>query len=126
MAGSSLGLAGTGRPHHPEQVAESEAGVLFQDRARAVHPGFGATPRNAAMVADLCRWLDGIPLAIELAAARMKLLAIEDVAERLRGAVYPASESRPHRPNALADAEGHHWVVRVFPTDADRGFTADC
>jgi len=44
------------------------------ERARAADPGFGLTGRNAQAIAEICRWLDGLPLAIELATARAWLL----------------------------------------------------
>ena len=56
---------------------------LFVDRAVAVHPSFQVTDQNAAAVATICRHLDGIPLAIELAAARVRALSVEKIAERL-------------------------------------------
>ncbi len=56
---------------------------LFIDRARAVAPAFQLDDRNAAAVANICRRLDGIPLAIELAAARMRSLSAEEVNARL-------------------------------------------
>jgi len=56
---------------------------LFADRAAASLPGFAIGPANAGAVASLCRALDGIPLAIELAAARVRALSVEQIAERL-------------------------------------------
>lgn len=56
---------------------------LFADRAAAVAPGFEITDRNRAAVARLCHRLDGLPLAIELAAVRMQALGVEQLDERL-------------------------------------------
>ena len=56
---------------------------LLVDRARAVRPGFTVTNDNASAVARICRVLDGMPLAIELAAARMRTMAVAQLAERL-------------------------------------------
>jgi predicted ATPase/class 3 adenylate cyclase len=60
-----------------------EALGLFLDRAASASPAFAATDRNVPVIAQLCRRLDGIPLAIELAATRVKSLPVEQIAERL-------------------------------------------
>jgi predicted ATPase len=67
----------------PDQVAASPAVRLFADRAAAVRPGFQVDHVSAGPVAAICRALDGIPLAIELAAARVRALTPQQVAERL-------------------------------------------
>ncbi|MGH3087340.1 MAG: ATP-binding protein, partial [Rubrobacteraceae bacterium] len=67
----------------PEGLMRCEAVRLFVDRARSRLPAFDLTENNARSVAEVCRKLDGIPLAIELATARMGALAVEQVAERL-------------------------------------------
>jgi len=69
-------------PAAPDVIA-SEAGQLFVERAIAVEPAFALTDRNAAAVAQVCRRLDGIPLAIELAAARLTALSVEEIAQRI-------------------------------------------
>jgi len=66
-----------------EALMQSEAVQLFMDRAVAVKPDFQLTSQNAAAVVQLCQHLDGLPLAIELAAARLKTLAVEQIAARL-------------------------------------------
>jgi predicted ATPase/tetratricopeptide (TPR) repeat protein len=62
---------------------ESEAVRLFVDRAQGVVPDFVLTPRNADAIGQICRRLDGIPLALELAAARLTALSVDEIASRL-------------------------------------------
>ena len=64
-------------------LATPAATELFVDRARAVRPGFSADGRTRAVVNDICRRLDGLPLAVELAAARLRSLTVATLAERL-------------------------------------------
>jgi predicted ATPase/predicted Ser/Thr protein kinase len=66
-----------------DEVLRSEAVQLFVDCAAVVLPGFSLTENNAPFIVQVCRRLDGIPLAIELAAARSKMLTVEQIASRL-------------------------------------------
>ncbi len=64
-------------------VTQSEAVRLFVERATAASPTFRLTAQNAPAVAQVCRQLDGLPLAVELAAARVRALTVEQIAARL-------------------------------------------
>ena len=66
-----------------EAIAQNDAVRLFVDRAVAAQPAFQVISRNAMAVAEICRRLDGIPLAIELAAARVRALPVDTIASRL-------------------------------------------
>ncbi|SCL27761.1 Predicted ATPase [Micromonospora rhizosphaerae] len=84
---TQLAVAPLGVPEGPADVArlgDSPAVALFVDRARAVRPGFVLDEATAPVVADICRQLDGMPLAIELAAARVKALPPAEIAARLQ------------------------------------------
>ena len=70
-------------PLPPEELVLYDAVRLFVDRAVAITPSFAVTYETAPAVARVCQRLDGIPLAIELAAARVKVLAVEQIAARL-------------------------------------------
>jgi predicted ATPase/class 3 adenylate cyclase len=78
----ALGIAGE-IVYHTPSLADSESTQLFVDRACAVNPNFKLTDGNASAIAQICARLDGIPLAIELAAARVKSLSPEQIAARL-------------------------------------------
>jgi predicted ATPase/Tfp pilus assembly protein PilF len=69
----------------PEGLSQYEAARLFIDRAQAAKAEFAVTNENAPSVAEICHRLDGLPLAIELAAARIKLLSPEMILARLEG-----------------------------------------
>ena len=66
-----------------QTMTKYEAVRLFVDRARAVQPAFQVNDANGRAVADICHRLDGIPLALELAAARVRALSVEEIAARL-------------------------------------------
>jgi len=67
-----------------DELAGHEAIQLFAARAAGARPGFTLTEENVASVARLCRTLDGIPLGVELSAARVRALSVEQIADRLR------------------------------------------
>jgi len=71
----------------PAELAASPAVALFVDRAQAVRPGFTLTAANAAAVAEICRRVEGLPLAIELAAARTRMLDPGALLRRLTGSL---------------------------------------
>jgi predicted ATPase/class 3 adenylate cyclase len=79
----SLGLPDIGNLATADSFSQYEAVKLFIDRARAAVPAFSVTNDNAPAVAQICHRLDGIPLAIELAAAKIHVLGVEQIAKRL-------------------------------------------
>lgn len=79
----SLSLPASSELPPLEQLAHFEAVRLFVERAAAVEPRFALTEANAPLVTQICQRLDGIPLAIELAAARVRVLSVEQIARRL-------------------------------------------
>jgi non-specific serine/threonine protein kinase len=79
----SLALPDPKQPPSVDRLREVEAVRLFVERAAAVHPGFALTAQNAGAITQICCRLDGIPLAIELAAARVRVLGVEQIAARL-------------------------------------------
>lgn len=83
LAVPPLALPDAREPVAPEQLARFEAISLFVQRATAIDPSFGIREENAQDVAELCLRLDGLPLAIELAASRVKLLSPQAILERL-------------------------------------------
>jgi len=88
-------------------LAESEAVMLFVERARALRPDFALTERTAPVVAEICERLDGLPLAIELAAAWTKVLPPAALLQRLENRLeLPAARGRdvPARQSTLREA----------------------
>lgn len=79
----SMSLPDDKRPASLEELARFESVRLFAERATLAKPRFQLTDDNASFVAQICSRLDGIPLAIELAAARVRALSVEQIAARL-------------------------------------------
>jgi predicted ATPase/DNA-binding CsgD family transcriptional regulator len=78
-----LRVPDTYQPPPIEGLLTYEAVQLFVERARSVLPSFTLTPEHASAVVQVCRRLDGMPLAIELAAARIRALSVEQIVARL-------------------------------------------
>ena len=90
---------------------------LFVARARAVHPGFTLTADNVGAVAEVCRLVDALPLGIELAAARSRLLPPSALADRLRGRLdlLVGGADRPGRQRTLAATIA--WSHELLPPE---------
>jgi predicted ATPase/class 3 adenylate cyclase/DNA-binding CsgD family transcriptional regulator len=79
----AIGVAGEVSWRVPSLSLADEAIELFTDRARHARPGFAVTDGNAATVGEICARLDGVPLAIELAAARVRALSLAEILDSL-------------------------------------------
>ena len=104
-------------------IARYAAVELFAQRARALQPAFQVTPANAALVAEICARLDGIPLAIELAAARIKLLPPSALLPRLAHSLDVLTKGQstlPTRQQTLRSAI--QWSYDLLNTQEQRIF----
>jgi non-specific serine/threonine protein kinase len=106
-------------------VVRADAVTLFVSRAQAVHPDFGLTSQNAEQVAEVCRRLDGLPLAIELAAAWMKAAPASTLLERLGGQLLElaaGTRDLPVRQQTLRNAIA--WSYDLLTSDEQALFRA--
>ncbi|HEX6302445.1 MAG TPA: hypothetical protein VF148_18500 [Acidimicrobiia bacterium] len=88
----------------PAEIAQGEAVSLFVERARMVRPEFSVTSENVSLISKICARVDGLPLALELAASRIRLLSLDELLTRLERSlpVLSATESdRPERQQTL-------------------------
>ena len=112
--------------HLPDVEAMSQYAsvALFIERAMAIHPSFAVTPANAPAIAEICVRLDGLPLAIELAAARVRVLSPQAILARLGdrlGLLSSGSRNLPARQQTLRGAID--WSHELLE-DADRSVFA--
>lgn len=108
-----------------ERVADAESVRLFVDRAVAVRSDFRLTKKNARSVANVCLRLDGIPLAIELAAARVSALTPDEIDARLDdrfGLLTGGSRAAPRRHRTLRAVVD--WSYALLETPEQRVFEA--
>jgi len=119
-----LPLTGLALPDNPETAGQSAAVRLFAARARAVDPAFTLTDETTAAVVTICRELDGLPLAIELAAAHANAFTVTEMADRLDdrfallGQVDRTADPRHRTLQAVID-----WSYRLLDADERRVFT---
>jgi len=120
----TLTLPDAGGVVSPDAVLRSAAGALFVERATAADPAFAICDAEAAAVAELCRYLGGLPLALELAAARATVLPAASILERLRGSreeLGPAWRDAPLRHRTLEATID--WSVRLISPAEQTLFT---
>jgi predicted ATPase/DNA-binding SARP family transcriptional activator len=106
----------------PADVDHSPAGALFAERARSHDPAFVVDAGNAGAIAEICRRLDGLPLAIELAAARTPVLGVQELGARLGqalGLLTGGPRDAPERHRTLrATIEWSHRLLGAEEADA--------
>lgn len=116
MAVRPLPLPGATQATSLPELAAFPSIALFAERARGVNPDFNLTESNAAAVADLCTRLDGLPLAIELAAAQARVLSPQDMLARLGSSLTLLSDADrdfPPQHRTLLGAIG--WSYEFLP-----------
>jgi predicted ATPase/DNA-binding CsgD family transcriptional regulator len=119
-----LALPPPGEADHAS-IAQSAAVTLFSERARSVKPDFMLTPVNCGLVKDICIRLDGLPLAIELAAATTKLLPLAAIQARLNQRLLlltSGPRDAPVRHQTLRAAVA--WSYGLLPSDEQAMFRA--
>src|SRR5712691_2909880 len=98
-----------------KETAEQYGAVqLFVERARLVDPGFALTDENASLIAQICARVDGLPLALELAAARIKLLTPEKLLEKLSGTRLAVLKGGPRNVS-----DRHHTLLNTIKWSYD-------
>src|SRR5579875_674217 len=110
-------------PHSLQDLAQVPSVALFMERARAQRPDFDLTERTAPQVVELLRLLDGLPLALELAAGQMQALALPVIVRRLEqrlASLRWEAQDLPKRQQSLQAAIG--WSYDLLPSDEQRIF----
>ncbi len=112
----------------PAQLVKLPSVALFEERARVANPSFAISPKNAPAVAEICVRLDGLPLALELAAARCKTLTPQELLREIKGIGKTAPldlltsrmQDLPHRQQTLRRTI--EWSYRLLPPVAQALF----
>ncbi|MCW3055053.1 MAG: putative ATPase, partial [Chthonomonadales bacterium] len=115
-------LPTSGGAQDPETLLHIASIALFVDRAQMVRPNFQVTPQNATTLAELCDQLEGIPLAIELAAARMQLLSVAHILEQIQAnrLDFLTTRRRDSLSRQRTLRSTLDWSYRLLPEPAQR------
>ena len=102
----------------PPEMMTYDAVSLFVERGRAILPGFTPTSENAGWIGEICQRLDGLPLAIELASARVKVLTVQEIAARLndRFALLTAGNRTGIEPRHQTLRAALDWSFDLLPS----------
>jgi predicted ATPase/DNA-binding CsgD family transcriptional regulator len=103
----------------PEDLLQYDAVRLFVERARSVSPDFILTSENAPSTVEICRRLDGLPLALELASARANVLTVQEIVTRLnnRYALLTSTQRRGIEPRHDTLRAAIDWSYTLLPMD---------
>ncbi len=103
----------------PQDLMQYDAVRLFVERARAISPNFNLTTENAWSTVEICRRLDGLPLALELASARVNVLTVQEIAARLndRFALLISGQRRGLEPRHHTLRGAIDWSYTLLPVD---------
>lgn len=107
-----IGVSGEITWRVPSLSLEDEAVALFTERAQRARPTFHATGDDLELVVNICRRLDGMPLAIELAAARIRALSLRQIADSLNDR-FRLLTGAPETPCGANRPYGHPWIGRM-------------
>ena len=112
-----------GRDASPDELLASDAGRLFVERARARDPSFVVDEQSAPLIAQICARLDGLPLAIELAAARSKLMSPQQLHDRLERTLSLLTHGdRDAPPRHLTMRDAIAWSYDLLAPEEQRLF----
>ncbi|MDP9257877.1 MAG: AAA family ATPase [Actinomycetota bacterium] len=118
LAVAPLALPATGDRDDPEALFRFDAITLFVERAQAARPDFALTRENAAPVRQICVKLDGLPLALELAAARLRVLSPQDLHDRLDRRLRLLTRGAQDRPDRQRTMRATlDWSYDLLSTD---------
>jgi len=103
----------------PQALMQYDAVRLFVDRARAISPNFNLTSENAPSTVEICRRLDGLPLALELASTRVNVLTVQEITARLneRLALLGSGQRRGREPRHHTMRAAIDWSYELLPGD---------